>query len=38
MITVGHLAPMGCWDVTMLMQLLDNELYDTGYSFKHVEG
>ena len=38
MITVGHLAPMGCWDVTMLMQLLDNELYDTGHTFKHVEG
>lgn len=38
MITVGHLAPMGCWDSTMLFQLLDNKLYPTRQLFKHVDG
>lgn len=38
MIHAGHLAPMGCWDTNMLFQLMNNELYPTGHTFKHVEG
>ncbi len=38
MITVGHLAPRGCWDETLIQQLLTNELWPTGLEFRHVDG
>jgi hypothetical protein len=38
MISVGWLAPKGCWDQNMLMQLFDNQLYPTGIEFKHHDG
>jgi hypothetical protein len=38
MIQVGRLAPKDQWDQNMLDLLFANELYDTGLTFKRVEG
>ncbi|MCH9731593.1 MAG: hypothetical protein K0U84_18285 [Actinomycetia bacterium] len=37
-VTVGHLAPRGCWDENALHQLLTNQLHPTGIDFHHVDG
>lgn len=34
----GFLAPAGCWDQTLLADLLDGRLYPTGLHFDRVDG
>lgn len=38
MISVGELAPAGCWDTNMLDLLFQNQLYPTGLEFRKVLG
>ena len=38
MIPVGWLAPQGCWDQTMIADLLSDRLYRTGMRFTHSSG